>query len=449
VKNSRYLIDAESPVDSLADVALELYTVCDGKVVENQDHTFSPGVQLEFVAPDNGAIFVKLSNSNANLAGDNVRYELSVRQLSSNTTGNALILVAGAIRDKDPVQPNIYHVIDGVRQLFIDQGYSDDRIQYLAPDTAHAHVDAAATAAELQKAITTWAASQVNGNGVLTIYMMDHGDRETLYLNKPQGQSVTTSQLNDWLNQLETAYPGLKVNIIIEACYAGSFVSAPTTLSKAGRVVITSTSDSKLAWASDQGAIFSDYLLLALGRKLSLYTSFQRAQAAARTFHPEQDAWFDANGDSIPNQVNDQAVAAQRGFDLAGTLGVGDEWPPYIAQAEAPTTVDQGVGTLRAQVLDDVGVRHVWATIYPPSYTPPAASDALVRDVDNSQITTIKLQDSDGDGWFTATYNGFAQFGHYRILLYAEDDQSLTAQPVALTLDTGTQLFLPIVQRGQ
>lgn len=444
IKDARYLIEVQVPAGSSADSALEIYPGCDNPLFDEQDHAFAPGVRLELAAPATIPLFLKLTDHDPNRGGADVRYELSVRQLNITGATGALILVAGSLRPNDPIQPNIYFVTDAVRQLFISQGYTDDRIQYLAPDTNRSNVDAAATVANLQSAITNWAASRLGNNGVLTIYLMDHGDKEVIYLNKAQNETATSEQINQWLAQLESGLPGLKINIMIEACYSGSFVSLPNSLSKAGRLVMTSTNDSKLAWASPQGAHFSDHLIEAMGRKSSLYTSFQRAQVAAQTFHAEQTPWLDGNGNSVPNEADDYAVAAQRGFDVAGTLS--EVWPPFIAEAAGPTTIADGQGLLRAEVSDDKGVKHVWAAIYPPNYTPPSDGDALVRDEDNLAIARIKLERrTDGD--YTGLYTGFQQAGAYRIVIYAEDDDGLTAQPVVLEVTSGGQIFLPLVVR--
>jgi len=445
IKDARYLIEVQVPAGSTADSALELYPGCNSPLSDSQDYAFAPGVRLELAAPATGSLFLKLADHDPSRGGADVRYELSVRQLKATTTTSALIVVAGSLRANDPIQPNIYYVTDAVRQLFINQGYSDERIQYLAPNTARPNVDAAATVANLQSAITTWAASRLGTDGVLTIYLMDHGDKEVIYLNKAQNEIATSEQINQWLTQLESSLPGVKINIIIEACYSGSFVSLPNSLSKTGRVVMTSTNDSKLAWASTQGAHFSDHLIEALGRKSSIYTSFQRAQVAAQTFHAEQTAWLDSNGNSIANEAEDFAIAAQRGFDVAGTLS--DEvWPPFIDKATGPVTADAGQGLLRAIVSDDKNVKQVWALIYPPNYTPPSEGDALVRDEDNAAITRAKL-DPRGNGTYSGLYTGFTLAGTYRVVIYAEDDDGLTAQPVELTVTSAGQIFLPIVIR--
>ncbi|MBX3011013.1 MAG: NHL repeat-containing protein [Caldilineaceae bacterium] len=446
VKDAHYLIEVTVSADSVADSVLELYPSCDGPLSDAQDHTFSPGIRLELVAPATGPLFLKLADHDPLQGGPNARYELSVRQLGvAAVADSALILVAGTIRTTDPLQPNIYYVTEAVRRLFLNQNYTDERIQYLAPDPSRANVDAAATVANLQNAITTWAPSKLSNNGVLTIYVMDHGEKERIYLNKAQNEIVTPTQIDQWLTQLEAARPGIKINIIIEACYSGSFISHPDSLSRAGRLVMTSTSDQKLAWASAAGAHFSDHLIDALGRKSSLYTSFQWAQGAAQAYHPEQVAWLDGNGNGIPNEPEDYALAAQRGFDIAGTLG--ELWPPFIREATGPTTITNGQGLLQAVVQDDKVVKHVWAVIYPPSYAPPSDGDALIRDEDDLSIARVKL-DLRSDGSYRALYTGFQGDGVYRVVFYSEDDDGLQAQPITrLVTIAQPQLFLPLVTR--
>jgi hypothetical protein len=55
---------------------------------------------------------------------------------------------------------------------------------------------------------------------------------------------------------LEAAAPGVKVNVILEACQSGNFINkAPHMLSKPGRVVIASTGAYPVAYVSQSGDI--------------------------------------------------------------------------------------------------------------------------------------------------------------------------------------------------
>jgi hypothetical protein len=271
---------------------------------------------------------------------------------------------------------------------------------------------------------------------------VDHGIYDRVYLDRPGGQWVTPQQIDEWLTQLETACPGVKVNVIIEACYSGSFIDLAQTVSRPGRVVIASTGAMNLAWASENGALFSDHFLSALEQNQSLFGSFQSARWAVQSSQPFQTPWLDDDGDGIPNEWDEGQEAQRRGFAYAGTLE-GEEWPPYIVQASGPVSVTQGRGVIRANVLDDEHVQRVWTVIYAPSYRPPETGEELVSEA----LPTIVLLNQ-GSGWYAATYTGFDEIGVYRVVVYAEDDGGLEAQPVAVEARTGWQVFLPVVLRG-
>lgn len=446
--NSRYLIKVDIPADSKANVNLETRLGCNGALGDERDQNFAPGVHLEIKAPQSGPLLFRLANQQTNIAGAEARYELSVRKLPPTAKPGALILVAGSLSASDTLQPNIYHVTDTARQTFINQGgYNDEQIYYLAPDLQHgAFVDALATADNLKAAITTWALDRVGPGRPLTIYLIDHGAKDLLYLDKSKQQWVQPAQIDAWLSQLEAARAGLVVNIVIEACYAGSFIALPETVSKAGRIVLTSTDDTNVAYASQQGAHFSDQLLEELGRKSTIYSSFRRAQTTATTVSTRiQNAWLDGDGDTIPNEPIDYALAAERGFEITGTLS-SLEWPPHIAQVEGRVVFTESQAVVQARVVDDVQVGMVWAVSYPLNYTPPTTSEALVRVEDDEKLATFVLRDTDNDSWYSAAHKGFDHPGLYRIVIHAVDRQNLSAQPVLLEINVWG-IYLPLIAR--
>jgi len=254
-------------------------------------------------------------------------------------------------------------------------------------------------------------------------------------------QWVAPQEVDGWLSQLEAARPGVKINVIVEACYAGSFIDLPQAVSRPGRVVIASTGAWNVAWASGSGALFSDHFVTALGQGESLYAGFQTARWAVQSAHPDQTPWLDDDGDGLANETGEGQEAQRRGFSYAGTL-VNEGWPPYIVQATGPERVEQGRGVIRANVLDDERVRRVWAVIYAPSYQPPQPGEELVSET----LPTIVLLEQ-GSGWYGATYTGFNEVGLYRVVIYAEDNAGQEARPVAIEVRTGWPVFLPLVER--
>ncbi len=110
VKDTTYLIQAQTPVQSTADVVLEMYGQCNGLTIGNQGYAFSPDVRMEIKAPSSGSYYLKLSNQQANVFGSQASYQLSVRVLGASPMLGAVIIVAGKIKENDYLQPNIYEV---------------------------------------------------------------------------------------------------------------------------------------------------------------------------------------------------------------------------------------------------------------------------------------------------------------------------------------------------
>ena len=50
-----------------------------------------------------------------------------------------------------------------------------------------------------------------------------------------------------------------------------------------------------------------------------------------------------------------------------------------------------------------------------------------------------------GNDWYAITYNEFDEMGEYRILIYGEDYDGLQGRPRLLTVQTGWEVYLPLV----
>ncbi len=445
-----YLIEASVPPSSPADVVVEVYDSCSDGPLANQDPAFSPNIRLQFQAPHDGVIYLRFFNHDSSVHGPYVEYHLSVRDVSSSPQAGALILVAGRVRNDDPLQRNIHNVTNAVYRLFTANGYTSDRIYYLATDLnldpdndGVPDVDAWATKANLEYAITQWALDKVGSDRALTVYLIDHGGYDRFCLDKPAGEELSPDELDEWLDEIEMARPGVKVNVIVEACHSGSFIDLMKTVSKPGRVVIASTGAYALAYASRDGAVFSDAFIDALGQKTSLYGAFNEGKWAVEQAHPDQTPWLDDDGDGWPNESEDGLEAQKRGFAYAGTFS-DEKWPPYIVWAQVGE-VEERKGTIKAEVRDDRGVLSVWAVIYKPSYEPPAPEDTdeLVQE----DLPTVMLLDTNGDGVYTAVYEGFDEVGEYRIVVYAVDGDGLGARPREIKVRVGRRVYLPLVLR--
>ena len=438
-----YLITGDTPASSPADLTAVLYSSCGSAPQQSQNYAFSPGFRLQFEAQSSGPIYLKLLNQDAAVYGSHVAYSVAVRAMSPTAQSGVLVLVAGQRRDLH-IQDNIHSVAANVYRIFLNHGYTADDIFYLTADLAQPGADAPATVDDLRAAITAWARERVGPDRPLTVYLVDHGEYDCFLLDDRRGEYLAPDQLDAWLAEVEAAQPGVKVNVIIEACLSGSFIDPSKHVSSPGRVVITSTGARNNAYASVQGAGFSDHFLAALDQNSNLYLAFQAARWSVQVATAEnQTPWLDDNGNGIPNESTDGSEAQRRGFTFSGTLA-NDKWPPYIVEAVAPAAVQNGSGVIRARVLDNPqdGVRRVWAVIYPPSYVPPPPSSGLVHET----LDSINFTDR-GNDWFEANYHGFQELGAYRVVIYAEDGEGSEARPMAVMVSTGTQVYLPLVIR--
>lgn len=450
-----YRIDVQTPANSTADVALQLYTSCTDPNPQLWNESFSPGIQLNFVAPTAGAYYLQLRNVGAGSINNAATYQIAVRALDAETQSGAVILLAGRLYGADDLQANINHVTATLYQTLLNNGYSADNIYYLSTATSSPGVDGAATLTNLQYAITTWAKSRVNESHGLTLYLIDHGDKGIFYVDNVQQERLTPAQLAEWLDRLEEAVPHVPINVLIEACYSGSFITGnypnAGTLSKPGRVIITSTNLHNLAFASEQGAYFSDYLFTALRQGHHLFSSFWEARIAARQVSALiQDPWLDADGDGTPNELEDAAIAARRTLFTPNTQATSQLWPPYIA------TLQEGAGPngqrqIQADVRDNGTVARVWALIYPPDYVPPTNGNELTpENAPKAELTLVGNR-------YVLKEPGFTQLGLYRIVVHAEDTDGLQARPAVIMVNTAAAIggqfenngmvYLPLIAR--
>ncbi len=438
-----YRIEVNVPGDSPADVNLELYNECTGALVNNFAASFSPGVRLDITRTTGAPFYLRLSNMDTKVGSNSFTYQVSVRNIPNpsitENNNQALILVGGSFSNPDRLQKNIDYVTDAVYAYFRLNGYDGADITYLSNSPSVVNRTGDATRAALQAAITIWARQRLTSGGQLTLYLMDHGDQGKFYLNNAQGQVLNPQQLDGWLDELETAIPELKVTVIIEACYSGSFIEGDQSISKdePGRLVLTSTTDNFLAYASANGAYFSDFMLASLQQGYSLPNSFKATYGSVRELSALlQEPWLDGNGNGIPNELADIALATQR----SGSTNA-QGWAPYIVSAQPPKITNRR-GVLQAVVRDDKKVHRVWAVIKPPSYHPPQQSSELVPE----SLTTIVLT-AQGNDTFAATYPGFDEVGNYQVTLYAEDEENLVALPKVIEVAAGNRLFLPVIRR--
>lgn len=299
-------------------------------------------------------------------------------------------------------------------------GLDRDAIQYLSDDTnldidgdgLANDVDATATAANLQTALTSWA----TGADIVNLYLADHGDDDTFRLNV--SEILQASELDEMLDALQQG-GGPAVRLIHEACRAGSFIDDLAGQASGQRIVLSST-------ASDQDANFANGGFLSFSNQFwtrslagqDLQDAFDGAASAITTAFADQTPVVDYDGDGVPAegesaQLNNLRLAAPTSYSNP---------PPVLSGASIPGSVSGNSATVSVNATDADGVARVWAVVQPPGFDSGSANNPVVR---MPEIELLPV--SQGASSYAGTFQAIAGNGSYRIEIYAQDTKGVTS----------------------
>jgi len=456
-EEKHYLIEAQVPSGSRANVAMDMYTTCDA-VYDSPytNYTSTLGLRLQLRAPVSGTMRLKLTQEDPSVFGGDVNYQFSVRELPANNLGNALIMVG----DSDPTQQTVNKTAAMIEQVFTNQGhYNPNNFQrFYAP---HTDVYSGPLTLKVQSAITEWANEQIGNNGMLTLYLVGHGRQGAMVIDSSSDQQLTAADLNGWLSTLETERPDITIVIVVDSTYAGSFLS---DLSKTGarRVIILSTGATNAAWVGIDGTLFSQYFLQALGQGGSFASAFTDAQMSVQAASPWRTPAAGlllqnhgtlqqtADPEQTPLLEDSNGLARQYGIISAQTE-TNQPQPPAIREVFAPT-VNDGAGTIKALIEKDARVDtvNVQAKVYNPAYQASGSDGNLVEEANVPTVDMALTQ----NGVYAGDYT-FTSAGAYRVVVYAEDGNGLQAQPQSIQFMVQssdlaiTPVYLPMIQRSQ
>lgn len=365
------------------------------------------------------------------------------------TAPGAVVIVAGH-NESFGLQANIYNAANRAYRIFKNAGYPDSSIFYMAPVNQDADgngsndVDSLGSPANLQAMLqgpvkNLLASQSPTAAKPLFVYMVDHGFAEKYCLAGCTSGSITPLQLDTWLRVVEQV-PNVETTVVIEACQSGSFMdrvsNAQSSISKQGRVIITSTGRLNNAYASDSGAYFSDAFFSCLVDSQNLRACFNEGALAVSATGVAQTPWLDDNGDGQSTSA-DGSVAQGR-FVTRNFSSI----RPTIRLTSLDRTEGSADGTLHAFISEGAEeVDFVWAAIFPPSFTEPLD---VTLNLDVPRVRLEPVPNSNGEFAFTYA-GGFPEEGDYRIIFYAQDANGINAQPKAL--GEGANTYLPMIGR--
>ncbi len=219
-------------------------------------------------------------------------------------------------------------------------------------------VDGAATAANLQYAIETWASNKMLASPApLYLILVNHGSPGVFYMDiggTGPVESITAADLDGWLSVLQSALGQTKasaadqdITVVYGACYSGSFIPV---LSGTKRILITSSAADEIAYRgvinSETGLRDGDFFLTEFFRnagegrtlkdafelacfKTYEYTATRTGSNAVIPQHPQLDDNADGMGTTGYLSTTpglDGALVAGMDLGLGANAGNGIGW---------------------------------------------------------------------------------------------------------------------------
>ncbi len=295
-------------------------------------------------------------------------------------------------------------------------GNTDDEILMLVPLYSVTYTDreyAATYRPNLDYAFNTWAPSKVGPNGVLAVYLHDHGG--TNAMSMAPFTSLAAWELDQYLNGFEAASGCDRIIVIYEACSSGSFLD---DLSKSDRIIMTSTEPGYSAWWSPippHISMFGEGLLKSILAGNSIGDAFVDAHHEIKALGYEvQNPCIEDNHDGVGHIVNawGQLPSSGDGND-AKNIFLCQGCPPILIQAPQilfvpskfwvahnPTLISFPIFV---GVVNSTAIAKVTCRVISEDWTPPDPRDNGSMGLwdENEMFYQWELTDPDGDGNFS------------------------------------------------
>jgi 6-phosphogluconolactonase (cycloisomerase 2 family) len=350
--------------------------------------------------------------------------------------------------------------LNRVYQHLKNRGFVDPNIDYLSYDEHRAGVDERPDKAKVQSAFSTLQTRMNADPAPLYIVAVDHGDAEgNFYLDNGNGDKISPTELDNWLTTLEQglsseaqAQPRI---IIIGSCYSGKMIP---TLSKPGRIIITSTADNEVSYKGPKepdevrsGEYFIEALFAQFAQGQSLKTAFELATQSTELFTRADDftvfhGQFQDNATQHPLlDDNDDS----EGSNVLGTdgqkaktiyLGLGKRYDQHAPDNPAaiwtvsPTIyldANQTATRLSARVNRPSRVKdqRVWIDIRPP--TLQLSTDGTEQSESQAIQGLIRhhLKLVSGNK-FSSVFHDFTEAGCYEIFYFVIDSETDASSPL-------------------
>jgi len=425
---------------------IALVTGCDQPVLQVDHNPFGLDARITWRANYSGTAYLNISNVPPTVFDEGTGYEVSVR---ASEVQPIAIIVAGTRGISGTQQTKIDAAADMAYRTLLSVGVPKANVHYLGSDPqrdvdGNKQIDDISGQISLESvsdAIQVWTHARNLTSGVpLYLYFVGPSMPDGLFVGgTTMSQTLTSEMLSSWLSGLEYTAGLSSTTIIVDASFAGSFITATDalsdTLSAPGRVIVTSSSSTGNAYSSADGMRFSEMFWTAMGQSQSVKTAFDRARQALNVVGLAQMPWLDDNADQQVDS-SDGRVAYGRGLM---TLNISR--PPVIDFVSSGVVRD-GHSDLVVQVRDDFAVAQVRAEIYSPQFVEPAP--VISTSLPTLPILTQVLARQADSNLHAATLTNLIWSGCYRVAVFAQDFEQNSAIPQVALICVPWRVWLPL-----
>ncbi len=334
------------------------------------------------------------------------------------------IIIAGRSSPSDTLWPTTDYLADNAYTTLRYRGFSKENIRYLSPDPLQDvdgngsldDIDGASTLANAAGLFT----NSVAGTDRLFVYLVDHGGSVSGngYFRLSGTDTITATQLDSWLDTLQNTHTNTHVTVLLDFCYAGSFLQALTYSGPATRIVIAACGTNQPSYfvagglVSFSGAFFSGVML-----GYNVEDCFNMAQSAMSTY---QAALLDDDQDGFYTAAD----GPRANITYIGPTSVASGNAPQIGEVCGNQVLTDETSAMLwiGSVSSLHPVTQAWCLIVPPGHNPDP-------DVPVTDLPQLNLSYNEDDGRYTVTYAGFTNAGTYNVTFYVQDEEGNVSTP--------------------
>ncbi len=319
------------------------------------------------------------------------------------------VLVTG-YAPSDEMRDAVFSNIELAHKALSLQGYKDDDIYLLRPGGFFLDgvIPFPADPQQLRLTLEERVPQQTYD---VVLYLAGSSSQGRFRINETD--ILEPEDLNTWLDTLQNNIPG-KVTVVFDALASGNYLVSLAPDSDKERIVITSTSPGQTSSFLFQSDVsFSSFFWRSVMNGENVKNAFWRARTAMEFLSQEQTPLLDDNGNGIGNEGSDGQTAGKHFIGMGIQLAA-DE--PSIGKIMSDQTL-HGETEAAIWVADVTAItdapQTLWAVISPPYQS------------SDGKLPTKEMEPA-GSGRYEGTYDGFSDFGHYHISVYASDSEGNT-----------------------